>query len=109
MLQGPIFLVLPQKHKAWWIKHDLKHYTSYALSVSKASNSNTNFALYIIGLIEGGGTILVPKTERSVKGSVNYPSIQIVFHLIDLPLALTIQKELGHGSVTRKKGKNAYI
>lgn len=27
----------------------------------------------------------------------------------DLPLALLIQKELGHGSISRKKGLNAYI
>ena len=43
------------------------------------------------------------------EGSLNYPSIQIVFHLKDLPLALLIQKELGHGSISRKKGQNAYI
>jgi hypothetical protein len=29
--------------------------------------------------------------------------------LKDLPLALLIQKELGHGSISGKKGKNAYI
>jgi hypothetical protein len=36
-------------------------------------------------------------------------SIQIVFHLKDLPLALIVQKELGVGSLSRKKGVNAYI
>lgn len=72
-------------------------------------NSNTDFAHYIAGLIEGDGTIHVPKTERSVKGNLNYLSIQIVFHLKDLPLALLIQKELEHGSISRKKGQNAYI
>jgi hypothetical protein len=86
--------------------HGLKHYTSHPLI---GGNSNTEFAHYITGLIEGDGTIHVPKTERSVKGSLNYPSIQIVFHLKDLPLALLIQKELGHGSISRKKGQNAYI
>jgi hypothetical protein len=70
---------------------------------------NTQLAHYITGLIEGDGTIHVPKTERSVKGYYNYPSIQIVFHLKDLPLALLIQKEIGHGSISRKKGVNAYI
>lgn len=48
-------------------------------------------------------------TERSVKGNINYPSIQLVFHLKDLCLALLIQKELGHGSIYRKKGINGYI
>ena len=71
--------------------------------------SYLNFSSYLTGLIEGDGTILVPKTERSSKGKLNYPSIQIVFHLKDFPLALMIQKELGHGSLSRKKGVNAYI
>jgi LAGLIDADG endonuclease len=71
--------------------------------------SNLKFSSYLAGLIEGDGTIVVPKTERSAKGQNNYPSIQIVFHLKDLPLALLIQKELKNGSLSRKKGVNAYI
>ena len=71
--------------------------------------TKSNFAAYLTGLIEGDGTIIVPKSIRSNKGKLNYPSIQIVFHLKDLPLALLIQKELGHGSLSRKKGVNAYI
>jgi hypothetical protein len=71
--------------------------------------SDSNFSTYLTGFIEGEGTILVPQTERSVKGKINYPSIQIVFHLKDLPLALMIQKELKNGSISRKKGVNAYI
>ena len=83
----------------------------YCTSCAKLNknNSNTRFAQYITGLIEGDGTIHVPKTERSIKGCLNYPSIQIVFHLKDLPLALLIQKELGHGSISRRKGQNAYV
>jgi len=73
------------------------------------SKYESNFSHYLAGLIEGDGTIVVPKTERSNKGRLNYPSIQIVFHLKDLPLALLIQQNLGHGSLTRKKGVNAYI
>jgi hypothetical protein len=71
--------------------------------------SYLNFSFYLAGLIEGDGTIVVPKTERSAKGKLNYPSIQIVFHLTDYPLALMIQKELKNGSLSRKKGVNAYI
>jgi len=69
---------------------------------------NDPLAYYLTGLIEGDGTIIVPLTERSQKGKLNYPSIQIAFHLKDLPLALIIQKSIGHGSVSRKKGLNAY-
>lgn len=69
----------------------------------------SKFSYYLAGLIEGDGTIIVPNTERSAKGKLNYPSIQIEFHLKDLPLALLIQKNIGHGSISRKKGVNAYI
>lgn len=74
-----------------------------------AKPNNFCFKNYLTGLIEGEGTIFVPKTERSSKGNLNYPSIQIVFHLKDLPLALLIQKNLGYGSLMRKKGLNAYV
>ena len=72
-------------------------------------HSFNNFGSYLAVLIEGDGSIIVPKAERSSKGKLNYPSIQIVFHLKDLPLALLIQKNLGYGSLIRKKGSNAYI
>jgi hypothetical protein len=70
---------------------------------------NLNFSSYLTGLIEGDGTIIVPKTERSIKGKINYPSVQIVFHLKDLPLALMIQKNFKNGSLSKKKGLNAYV
>jgi LAGLIDADG endonuclease len=90
------------------------YYRKYS-SIIKLNKNNFNdlsklpFAAYLAGLIEGDGTIIVPKTIRSAKGKLNYPAIQIVFHLKDLPLALIIQKELGFGSISRKKGLNAYI
>jgi Cytochrome C and Quinol oxidase polypeptide I/LAGLIDADG endonuclease len=71
--------------------------------------NNYKFSSYITGLIEGDGSIVVPKQERSSKGKINYPSIQIVFHLKDLPLALLLQKNLKTGSLIRKKGVNAYV
>lgn len=76
---------------------------------SNSRRDGFNFSSYLAGLIEGDGTIIVPKSLRSDKGKLNYASVQIVFHLKDLPLALLIQKELGHGSLARKKGVNAYI
>ena len=78
-------------------------------NLSKNSQINYNFISYLTGLIEGDSSIIVPKTERSSKGKINYPSIQITFHLKDLPLALLIQKNLGYGSLIRKKGLNAYV
>jgi hypothetical protein len=70
---------------------------------------NKNFASYLAGLIEGDGSIIVPKTERSPKGRLNYPAIKIAFDLRDFPLAQMIQKTLGHGSLSRMKGINAYL
>jgi hypothetical protein len=72
------------------------------------SNFNNDFFFYLTGLIEGDGTIIVPKTERSIKGKLNYPSIQIAFDLRDFPLALIIQQKIGFGSISRTKGINAY-
>lgn len=73
------------------------------------NKSNLKFSSYLAGLIEGDGTIIVPTTERSAKGRINYPSIQIVFNSKDLPLALIIQQRLGHGSLSKRKGINAYL
>jgi len=88
-------------------------YDSYFLrKFSDSSNTsipNKNFNYYLAGLIEGDGTIVVPKSQRDQKGRLTYPSIQIVFGLMDLPLALLVQKTIGHGSISRKKGSNAYI
>jgi hypothetical protein len=67
------------------------------------------FSSYIAGLIEGDGSIVVPKCERSEKGKLNYPSIQIVFQLKDFPLCQVIQKLIGHGTISKKKQSAAYI
>jgi len=71
--------------------------------------NNSKFISYLTGLIEGDGSIITPKTVRSIKGKLNYPSIQIAFHLKDIALALLIQKNLKYGSIHRVKGANAYI
>ena len=77
---------------------------------NKSKNLNKSlFSHYFTGLIEGDGTIVTPKTLRTPKGRLNYPTIQISFHLKELPLALLIQKELGNGSLARVKGVNAYV
>ena len=69
----------------------------------------TFLSSYLAGLIEGDGTIVVPKKERSDKGKLNYPCIQIVFHLRDFPLCQVIQKLLGLGTISKKKQSAAYI
>lgn len=83
---GVNYYFIPISPSSWVSGHGLKHYTNHAFR----SKQNTEFASYMTGLTEGDGTIHVPKTERSVKGSFNYPSIQIVFNLKDLALALSL-------------------
>lgn len=67
---------------------------------------NSLFCSYLSGLIEGDGTIIVPKTVRSPSGKANYGSIEIAFYARDLPLAVHIQRELGFGSIS-SQGVNA--
>jgi len=67
---------------------------------------NENFCTYLTGLIEGDGSIIVPKDLFS---KLSNPSVQICFHLKDLPLALAVQKEVKCGKLHRKKGVNAYL
>lgn len=64
---------------------------------------------YLAGLIEGDGSIIVPKTERSSKGKLNYASIQISFIAKDYPLAAALRIAIGHGSIAKKKEASAYI
>ena len=69
---------------------------------------NPLFCSYLAGLIEGDGTFVVPKRDRSDKGNLYYSSIQIIFDERDFPLAMVIQKELGFGSIIKYKDKKAY-
>ena len=76
---------------------------------NKHEEFDMKFASYLAGLIEGDGTIIVPKRERSPKGDLYYPSIQIVFDSRDFPLALILQSKLNYGSISKKKGSNAHV
>lgn len=96
--------MIPIKNQLQEKKND----TRFNTHCSDLSKLNTNFCSYLAGLIEGDGTIFVPKTERSLKGKLNYPSIQICFDSRDLALALILQKTLGFGSISKTKGVNAY-
>ena len=91
-------------------KKNIKIFKSYYSNLSSGYKAKMNplFFSYLTGLIEGDGTIIVPKTERSAQGKLYYPSIQIVFDARDLPLGIIIQKELGFGSLSKTKGSNAY-
>lgn len=79
------------------------------LSIPNCYCSSFCFGFYLAGLIEGDGTIVVPKQERSIKGKLNYPLIQIAFHIKDLPLCIIVQKWIGHGSISKIKKSQAYV
>lgn len=54
---------------------------------------------YLAGLIEGDGSIIVPKTLRNEKGKLLYSVVKITFVYKDLPLAKKIQEVLGSGTI----------
>lgn len=58
--------------------------------------------------MEGDGCIVVPTQERSDKGRLNYPAIQLSFHGKEFPLAQAVQRVLNSGSIARKAKANAY-
>lgn len=64
---------------------------------------------YLAGLVEGHGTIIVPSSERSQKGKLNYPSIQIVFQNKDFPLVTKLCEIIGQGSIHKKKKSSVYV
>jgi LAGLIDADG DNA endonuclease family protein len=56
---------------------------------------------YLAGLIEGDGSIIVPKTIRNQKGKLLYPKVKITFVDKDAPLADKIKEVLGAGTIER--------
>lgn len=64
---------------------------------------NKNISTYLAGLVEGDGSIKVPKLSRSSTGRLRYPSITIVFALKDRPLAEYLAIIL-NGHVNSTKG-----
>lgn len=62
---------------------------------------------YLAGLIEGDGSVKVPKNLRSDKGNLVYPSVTITFADKELPLAQFLSKILD-GRVNKTSG-NWYV
>jgi len=71
--------------------------------------SQSTLGSYLAGLIEGDGTIVVPTTDWSLKGKLNYPSIQICFAAKDYALAAALRVIIGHGSISKRSKQAAYI
>lgn len=69
----------------------------------KKKMNKYEFNCWLTGLIEGDGTIFVPKTKRDSKNKLLYPYIKIAFHRKDIILAYKIQDILGYGNVDKLK------
>ena len=71
-------------------------------------NNSTNKRLggYLAGLIEGDGSIIVPKTIRNQKGKLLYPVVKITFVKKDAPLAIKIQDVISGGKIVHPKNSN---
>ena len=61
---------------------------------------------YLAGLIEGDGSIIVPKTIRNQKGKLLYSVVKITFVEKDAPLALKIKEVLNGGTMVHYKNSN---
>lgn len=70
-----------------------------------SNNENNNdlktnmLGYYLAGLIEGDGSIIVPKTLRNQKGKLLYPRVKITFVDKDAPLAIKIKEVFGAGTL----------
>ena len=95
---------------SWWNLNDcapglsIDYSTNYYSTILPISSTRPFVCIgsYLAGLIEGDGTIIVPSTERSSKGKLNYPSIQIVFQIKDFTLVSLIFRNIGHDSICKE-------
>jgi hypothetical protein len=74
------------------------------LSNIESSNEN-QLGYYLAGLIEGDGSIIVPKTTRNEKGKLLYPIIKITFVANAVALANKLMKILQNGTLEYPKNK----
>lgn len=68
-----------------------------------SSNNDNLLGHYLAGLIEGDGSIIVPKTIRNQKGKLLYPVVKITFVEKDAPLAIKIKQVLNGGTIVHPK------
>ncbi len=77
--------------------------SSKAYPNNEHADTLNKLAHYLAGLIEGDGSIKVPKSTRSKTDRLLYPVISIIFNIKDLPLANFLGSVLG-GRVNFTKG-----
>ena len=72
------------------------------------TGTTNQLGYYLAGLIEGDGSIIVPKTIRNQKGKLLYPIVKITFVEKDKPLALKIKEVIGGGTIV-EYNNSSYI
>ena len=77
--------------------------SGYARRLKHLREGRENFGHYLAGLIEGDGSIIVPRTSRNEKGKLLFPQVKITFVDKDAPLAAKIKEVLGAGSLDYPK------
>lgn len=78
--------------------------SSFLRRLSHSSfNNDKLLGHYLAGLIEGDGSIIVPKTIRNQKGKLLYPVVKITFVEKDAPLAEKIKQVLNGGTLVHPK------
>ena len=84
--------------KVW--KSLFNHRLSHSLA---KNNPEILLGHYLAGLIEGDGSLIVPKTIRNQKGKLLYPVVKITFVEKDAPLANKIKEVLNGGTLVYSK------
>lgn len=78
--------------------------SSFVPRLSHSSfNNDSLLGHYLAGLIEGEGSIIVPKTIRNQKGKLLYPVVKITFVEKDAPLAEKLKQVLNGGTLVQPK------
>lgn len=80
--------------------------SSFDSSSSNENYTNKQLGGYLAGLIEGDGSIIVPKTIRNPQGKLLYPVVKITFVKKDEPLAIKIQEVINGGTLVYPKNSN---
>ena len=78
------------------------HNDNDMLDLATSVNKNM-LGHYLAGLIEGDGSIIVPRTNRNKKGKLLYPRVKITFVDKDAPLAIKLQEVFGAGTLEYPK------
>ena len=72
--------------------------SSQRAPVKSSMSLNGQLGYYLAGILEGDGTVIVPKYDNTNK---NVPSIYISFHINDLEFAKILISVLGYGTIQK--------